>query len=65
LISSKKSDNKIVKLKVYNAAGVLLQEHQVQANEINITTENWPSGLYFLEYWMENAYQGFTKVLRI
>ncbi|MBK8622040.1 MAG: T9SS type A sorting domain-containing protein [Saprospiraceae bacterium] len=65
LISSKKSDNKLVKLKVYNAAGVLLQEHQVQSSEININTDNWPSGLYFLEYWMENAFQGFTKVLRI
>lgn len=65
LISSKNSHNKIVKCKVYNAAGVLLHEHHIQANEININTDNWPSGLYFLEYWMENAYQGFTKVIKI
>ncbi|MFZ1705462.1 MAG: T9SS type A sorting domain-containing protein [Saprospiraceae bacterium] len=65
LISSKKSDNKIVKLKVYNAAGVLLQEHQIQSSEININTESWPSGLYFLEYLMENTYKGFTKVMRL
>lgn len=65
LISSKNSHNKIVKCKVYNTAGVLLHEHHIQANEININTDNWHSGLYYLEYWMENAYQGFTKVLRI
>ena len=64
-ISSKNSENKIVKLKVYNAAGVLLQEHQVQSSEIDINTDNLPSGLYFLEYWMENAYNGFTKVIKI
>lgn len=65
LITSENSGNNIVSIKVYNSSGMLQQDIKLKANEISINTESWPSGLYFLEYLMENTYKGFTKVLRI
>lgn len=54
-----------IKVSVFDSMGRLQFTSEGIDGSLDIDTESWSSGLYFLEYLMENSLKGFVKVIKI
>ncbi|MFZ1705461.1 MAG: T9SS type A sorting domain-containing protein [Saprospiraceae bacterium] len=53
-----------IDIRVYNALGIMQHQSSVHGNTIDIQTDTWSSGIYYLEINI-NDVRGFSKLVRI